>query len=119
MKLRVALTLTKLKLNISYSALSVLFGVSDDTCSNYFRHTIQVLACVLQGLIHLPSKEETMNNMPKCFKKYTHTRIVLDCAEVPVEKPKCLRERTLLYSHYKGRPTLKFLVGMAPSGMLI
>jgi len=117
-RLRVGLCLTKLKLNMSYAALSVLFGVSDDTCSHYFRHTVQVLAQVLKGLVYFPSKEEIMNNMPKCFRKYIHTRIVLDCAEVPVEKPKCLRERILTYSSYKGRHTLKFLVGVSPSGMV-
>lgn len=117
-KLRVALCLTKLKLNMSYAALSVLFGVGDDTCSNYFRHTVQVLANVLQGIVYFPSKEEILNNIPKCFRKYTHTRIVLDCAEAPVEKPKCLRERILTYSHYKGRHTLKFLVGVSPGGMI-
>ncbi len=118
-RLRVALCLTKLKLNMPYTALSVLFGVTDETCSHYFRHTVQVLAVVLQGLIYFPSKEETLNNIPKCFRKYVHTRIVLDCAEVPVEKPKCLRERILTYSHYKGRHTLKFLVGVSPAGLII
>ncbi|KAK3910139.1 THAP domain-containing protein 11 [Frankliniella fusca] len=118
-KIRVALCLTKLKLNMPYTALSVLFGVSEETCSHYFRHTIQVLAAVLKHLIYFPSKEETLNNIPKCFRKYVHTRIVLDCAEVPVEKPKCLRERILTYSHYKGRHTLKWLVGVSPGGLII
>ncbi|KAE8742479.1 hypothetical protein FOCC_FOCC011974 [Frankliniella occidentalis] len=117
-RLRVALCLTKLKLNMPYTALSVLFGVTDDTCSNYFRHTVQVLKNVLKGLVYFPSKEEILNNIPKCFRKYTHTRVVLDSAEVPVEKPKCLRERILTYSHYKGRYTHKFLVGVSPGGMI-
>ena len=118
MKHRVLLCLTKLKLNLSYSALSVLFDISDKTCSNYFRDTVQILAQVLKGLIYFPTKEEILQNMPKCFRKFTKTRIVLDCAEVPVEKTKCLKERILTYSHYKGRQTVKFCVGVSPAGLI-
>ncbi|KAK3926014.1 UPF0725 protein [Frankliniella fusca] len=118
MKLRILLTFTKLKLNLSYTALSVLFDITDKTCRNYFKDTILILAKVLKDIIYLPSKEETLQNMPKCFRKYWRTRSVLDCAEIPVEKPKCLKERILYYSHYKGRLTVKFCVGVSPGGML-
>lgn len=57
--------------------------------------------------------------MPKCFEKYRNVFIVLDCTEVPVEKPKCLNCRLRLYSHYKGCETIKWLVGVAPCGAVI
>ncbi|KAE8743415.1 hypothetical protein FOCC_FOCC010987 [Frankliniella occidentalis] len=116
---RVLLCLTKLRLNMSYASLSVFFGISDETCSKYFRHTVQVLAEVLKGLVKLPSLEETRRNIPKCFRRYSYTRIVLDCMEIPVEKPRCLKERIMTYSQYKGRHTLKACVGVSPSGMII
>ncbi|KAK3926027.1 THAP domain-containing protein 11 [Frankliniella fusca] len=116
---RVLLCLTKLRLNMSYASLSVFFGISDETCSKYFRYTVQVLAEVLKGLVKLPSVEETRKNIPKCFRRYSYTRIVLDCMEIPVEKPRCLKERIMTYSQYKGRHTLKTCVGVSPSGMII
>lgn len=118
MKQRVILCLIKLKLNLKYSALSVLFSISPKVCGNYFRSTIQILARVLKGFVYFPTKEEILKNMPKCFRKYWRTRIVLDCAEVPVEKCNCLKERIMTYSHYKGRYTIKFCVGVSPGGLI-
>lgn len=46
-----------------------------------------------------------------------HT-VVLDCTEIPVEKPRCLNCRLKLYSHYKGCETLKLLIGITPSGLI-
>jgi len=117
-ELRVALCFVKLKLNLSYAALSILFDVSERTASNYFRDTIQILAQVLKGLIYWPKKTEILQNMPKCFRRFWKTRIILDCAEVPIEKPACLKERILTYSHYKGRHTMKFCVGVSPAGLI-
>jgi len=118
MKERVCLCLTKLKLNLPFTALSILYNISSRTCSNYFRDTLHLLAEVLKGLIYLPSKEETLANMPKCFKKFWRTRVVIDCAETPVEKLKNLKERIMTYSHYKGRETLKFGVFVTPAGLI-
>ena len=73
MKIRICLCLTKLKLNLSFAALSVLYGVSRKTCANYFKDTIQLLSGILKGLNYLPSKEETLDNMPKCFQKFWRT----------------------------------------------
>ena len=43
---------------------------------------------------------------------------MLDSAELPIEKSKCLRCRILTYSNYKGRHTGKFDVRIAPSGLI-
>ena len=57
--------------------------------------------------------------MPKCFDNYKNTRVVLDCTEISVERPKCLRCRLRLYSHYKGCETVKLLIGVAPCVLII
>lgn len=41
---------------------------------------------------------------------------MVDCTEVPIEKPSCLKCRLRTYSAYKGRETIKCLVGITPSG---
>ncbi|KAJ8914720.1 hypothetical protein NQ315_017430 [Exocentrus adspersus] len=43
---------------------------------------------------------------------------VTDCIKIPVQKPKCRCCRIKTYSHYKGRNTLKFMTGVAPSGII-
>jgi len=45
-EIRICLTLCKLKLNMSYKSLSVLFGISDTSCKNYFIETINLLCTV-------------------------------------------------------------------------
>ena len=47
-----------------------------------------------------------------------NTAIVLDCTEICVQKQKCLNERILIYSQYKSAHTLKYLIGIAPSGLI-
>lgn len=118
LKERIALTLCKLRLNLTFLCLGVLFNLNYSTCRHYFYRTVQPLSAILKSGIYWPEKEEIVNKLPSCFAKYPSTRIILDCTETPVNKPKCLRCRILLYSHYKGRETIKLLIGIAPSGLI-
>lgn len=80
---------------------------------------LHTLAYILQNAIYWPTKEEILQNMPICFDKFKETFAVMDCTEIPIEKSKCLRCRLLLYSHYKGQETMKFLIVVVPSGLII
>ena len=44
--------------------------------------------------------------------------MVLDCTEIPIETPRCLKCHLTLYSHYKGCETIKLLIGVAPCGYI-
>lgn len=119
MRERVAMVLCKLHLNLTFECLGTLFGVGRQVCSHNFSPTVHLLARILDCAIYWPSKDDNLRNMPKCFEKFKDTRVVLDCTEIPVDSPKCLKCRIRMYSHYKGRLTVKLLVGVAPSGLLI
>src|SRR5699024_9048739 len=107
-----------LKLDIPFTALSILFNVSHTSAQTYFQVIVSKLGLCLKALIRFPSKDEILCNMPFCFQNFPNTRIVLDCTEIEVEKSKCLKCRTRAYSFYKGRHTVKFLLGAAPSGLI-
>ncbi|KAF0745173.1 THAP-type domain-containing protein [Aphis craccivora] len=117
-EMRICLTLCKLKLNMSYKSLSVLFGISDTTCKNYFIETINLLFLIFKSMIVWPSKSKIEKNLPSCFTNYKETRVILDCFETTIEKPKCLNCRIRTYSHYKGNHTIKIMVGIAPDGLI-
>lgn len=117
LKNRILLTFCKLKQNLSFTSLAILFNIPRQTCVNYFKSTISTLAVVLETMISWPSQDEIRGNLPYAFKNYQNTRIILDCAETSIEKSKCLRCRILTYSNYKGRHTSKD-VGVAPSGLI-
>jgi len=85
LKDRVILTMVKLKLNMSFSALGVLFGISRQTCSNYFKNMCPILARV-KVMIPWPDKEMIRANLPLSFKNFKNVRIILDCAETVIEK---------------------------------
>ncbi|CAM1297957.1 Uncharacterised protein r2_g726 [Pycnogonum litorale] len=114
----VLLLLMKLKLNLTYRCISVLFNMSITTVRRTFYQTVQVLSYILEAAIPWPDKSVITRNSPKYFLKYPRTRIVLDCTEFEVCQPKCLNCRIKTYSHYKGRHTLKLLVDGSPSGVI-
>lgn len=117
-KRRVAMALCKLRLNLSFICVSVLFHLPYHTCIRYFYGTLVSLYTVLRSGVHWSSKEEVLNSLPKCFQPFCKTRIVLDCTEIRIDKPECLNCRLGLYSHYKGCETVKFLLGVSPSGLI-
>lgn len=87
------LTLVKIKLNLSFVCIAVLFNISNTTCASYFQLTVELFSSLMKVFVIWPSKEDILMNMPLCFAKFKDTRIVLDCAEIPVEKPACLKCR--------------------------
>lgn len=118
MRKKIVLVLTKLKLNISFACLAVMFDCSPSSCTKYFYLVLHLLSLALKPVVYWPTKDEVIANMPKCFEKYKSTRVVLDCTEVRVQKCKCLKCRIKTYSHYKGTHTLKFLIGITPAGTI-
>lgn len=115
---RLLMTLFKLRHNVPFTVLGIMFNVSDRAASNYFRDMINLLYVICKECIFMPSKESIVCNMPKCFRSFQDTVIVLDCTECKIEKPRSLKSRIHTYSHYKGDHTVKILLGTAPSGMI-
>ncbi|XP_052566321.1 uncharacterized protein LOC120427713 isoform X1 [Culex pipiens pallens] len=116
---RVILVLCKLKQNLSFSALAVLFRVHVSTVSRYFAFTSHVLAELMSKFIQFTPKEEILQNIPLCFRgRFSNVTLVLDCTEVPLCTMNCLNCRISTYSQYKSRHTAKFLVGVTPAGLI-
>ncbi|KAK3931645.1 C-terminal-binding protein 1 [Frankliniella fusca] len=114
-KSRILLTMMKIKLSISFSSLAVLFDLTVQTCCNYIYDMIAILSKILKCMIFWPSKEQVLMNMPKCFRGFGKTRVVLDCYEIPIGKPKCIVCRVKTYSHYKKGHTAKISMNITPT----
>lgn len=114
----VIMTMMKLKHDLSYSFLSIVFRLSVPTIASIFTSTLSLLSACLSAVLYWPSVDEVRENMPKCFQKFQKTRVVLDCTEFPVESAKCLRCRILTYSNYKGQNTCKVMLGVSPAGVI-
>ena len=65
-------------------------------------------------------REAIRNNLPEVFIKTVNNkfRVILDCAEVFTERPKSLDCQAATWSDYRQHNTIKFLVGISPSGFI-
>ena len=113
------LTLMRIRLNLMNEDLADRFGISTGLCSETFTTWIisQVLGTAL--LVWLP-RESIQSNLPNCFKKmgYSKCRIILDCTEVFIERPKSLQLQYATWAEYKHHNTVKILIGISPSGYI-
>ena len=73
----------------------------------------------LQSLIFLPELNVLQKNIPKCFEKFSDTRVVLDCTEIFIQTPSSLENKSSTYSNYKSHNTFKGLVGVNMSGAVV
>ena len=105
---KVLMTYIKLKQNMTYSSLTVLF---DD-----FLEMIKILSVCLKSIIKWPSRETISKNIPVCFEGFEDVRVVLDCTEIFIQQPKNLCCQLITYSTYKKGQTCKFMTGVTPAG---
>ncbi|XP_040065031.1 uncharacterized protein LOC120838940 [Ixodes scapularis] len=100
-------------------ALGVLFGIHRTSASRIFYTILYVLYVSTQGWIQWFSRDVVHASMPaSTWSKYPNCRVIVDCSEVRIEKPSKVSDRVNRWSNYKSDFTLKFLVGIAPSGYI-
>ncbi|XP_061170921.1 uncharacterized protein LOC133180406 [Saccostrea echinata] len=64
-----------------------------------------------------PSLQSIRKHMPRSFKQaFPRTRVVIDCTEIFIQKPRTPTAQSQTYSNYKGHNTFKCLVGITPTG---
>ncbi|KYQ53304.1 hypothetical protein ALC60_07593 [Trachymyrmex zeteki] len=78
-----------------------------------------LLSLVLKTILPWFDQEIIRSNMSIAFKNFNTTRIVMDCAEIRIEKPHCVKCRILTYSNYKNCHTIKWNVAVTPSGLIV
>ena len=115
---RVMLTFMKFKHNISYAVLAVIFNCTKRNCANIVMRMLDILSSALRFAIPWPSKEKVLQNMPLYFKDFEDVRVVVDCTEIFIQRPKNLCCQVITYSQYKGSNTIKFMTGVTPGGTI-
>ncbi|XP_021713249.1 uncharacterized protein LOC110681527 isoform X2 [Aedes aegypti] len=114
-------TLSKLRLDIDLTLIAYMSGVHLSTISRYYHKCIYVMFQRLKGLVSWPSREAVQNSMPQCFRRRFGDKVsvVIDCFEILTEKPSEVLQAAQMWSNYKHSHTVKYLIGIAPNGMII
>ena len=115
------LTLMRLRLALLNEDLADRFGISPAICSNTFTTWIRLMSRILgDALVVWLLRESIRDNLPEVFIKSGHVKchVIIDCAEVFIEQPKSLTNQAATWSDYKHHNTMKFLVGITPSGFI-
>lgn len=113
------IVLLKLRLALGNDFLADLFGITLSVCSCIINTWLKVLSAELQSMIYWPSKDEVRNTLPMSFQlQMPKVRCILDCTEVFIQRPRNLKLQALTWSDYKKHNTIKFLVGIAPNGLV-
>ena len=114
------LTLMRLRLNLGTEDLACRFGVSNSTTSRVFRQVIDIIhARLVPVLLFWPEREVLQKTMPMCFRNsFRKCTSIIDCFEIFIQRPTDLQARAQTYSHYKSHNTIKYLISIAPQGVI-
>lgn len=112
--------LMRLKVGLYVQDISERFQISSASFSMYFSTWISLIHAELKFLNPFPSKDIITRTMPESFKaKYPSTRVIIDCTELFIQSSSSLINQSLTFSSYKHHTTVKYLVGISPSGVLL
>ncbi len=111
------LTLVRLRLGLTGKQLGDIFCISESQVSCIVTTWVCFLASSFrETLVLWPSRELVSRKLPRTFKKYPKTRVILDCTEMFIEKPTSPHAQKATWSEYKQHNTIKCLVGITPNG---
>ena len=114
---KLALVLVKLKMNVRFTNLAAMFDINMNLARSIFDQCLLALRWTVEGFIVWFEKNTIRARLPRAFKRhYPRTRAIIDCSEVECFTPNDPDLKVKLYSHYKSRYTMKFLVACAPTG---
>lgn len=110
------ITMLKIRHNRGFEDISYSFGLSKSLVVKIFHLWLDGLYRLLGGLIVWPASDEV--KLPSAFQNsiFQRVRCIIDCTEVFIARPSGLKARAQTYSNYKHHNTVKFLIGVSPSG---
>ncbi|XP_072254016.1 uncharacterized protein [Leuresthes tenuis] len=113
------MTLMKLRLNLPQEYLADKFSVCQSSVRSIFVYWIDLMETHMRSFVPWLRKEMVVKKMPRCFKEhYPGTTCIIDYSEIQLLNPRILDPREQSYSLYYGQNTIKFMVAIAPCGLI-
>ena len=114
------LTLMRLQLGLLNENVAERFDILPTKSSFSFTTWIKLFSKLLKNLVAWLFWEAIRDNLSEAFIKIANNKcwVILDCAEVFIERPKPLDCQAATWSDYKHHNIIKFLVGISPSSII-
>ena len=113
------MVLMRLRLGLLVNDLEFRFKISASRISRIFTSWINIMEQALKSIVFLPPLCTLQSKIPKCFKNFKDTRIILDCTKLFIQTPSSLENKSQTYSHYKSHNTFKSLIGISMTGSVV
>lgn len=117
---RLFMTLLRFRRGIILRDLKILFNISEAYSSKTVYTWIRFMAEEFKKLQEIMFVSGPAQNglRPPCFKDFPNLRVVIDCTEFRIQRPKNLQQQRDTFSDYKSANTMKFLIGISCMGGL-
>lgn len=115
------LALMRLRLGLLYRDLASRFGIAPSSVCNIFNNVLKSLKEIMKYVVIWLPRSRIQSTMPSSFIEngFEDTTCIFDCTEVALERPTKQKPRAQTYSSYKAHNTVKFLVAIAPNGLIM
>ncbi|CAI5660512.1 unnamed protein product [Oreochromis niloticus] len=110
------LFLVFLSVGLKERDLAHQFNIHQSTVSRIIATWTSFLATTLGSQCIWLTRAEVQAYLPKEFKDFSDTQVILDCTELRCQTPSSPLLQSETYSSYKSHCTMKALVGIAPHG---
>ncbi|XP_064476265.1 uncharacterized protein LOC135390495 [Ornithodoros turicata] len=94
------------------------FMLSESHFSRIFATWINFLFRKLNEITVFPEVKDVQPTLPKSFRGFENTRLLLDATEVRIQKPSSLNAQRQTFSTYKHYNTYKVVIGCTPDGYI-
>ncbi|XP_075535219.1 uncharacterized protein LOC142570768 [Dermacentor variabilis] len=112
--------LMRLRLNVPLQDLAYRFRIHQSTVTRTVERWLDAVYIRLSSLIKRPEREDLQRTMPMAFQETFGKKVavIMDCFEVFVDRPSAVEPRSLTWATYKHANTVKYLIGIAPQGVI-
>ena len=107
------MVLMRLRLNLLVEDLVYQFEISLSTASDLFQEWMDVMFDHLRTFIKSPTQEIVPTSIYA-----SRARCIIDCSDIFIEGLSSFQPRAKTYSNYKKHNTVKFVIGITPSGAI-
>ncbi|XP_025198938.1 uncharacterized protein LOC112597202 [Melanaphis sacchari] len=117
--LKLFIFLVKIKLDINFKKIGIIYGISHSTVFKIFSYVLNVLYNNTKQFIDWPSKDTISATLPNAFKQnYPYCRCIIDCLEIEVDHSSTELQMVKMLSPYNNSYSIKFLIAITPNGVI-